>query len=96
MPGSSRLLEDLLRQHQRGEPNYGSMTPELAAVARNQAEIIQGELKRLGAVTGITFKGVTDEGWDVYDVAFENGNQEWSFSLAANGRFNGILARRIG
>jgi len=91
---SRRLLEELLDRHQRGEPDYARMTAPLAAVAREQAEIIQSELQRLGAVTDISFKGVTDEGWDVYDVSFENGRQEWSFSLAADGRFNGIVSRR--
>lgn len=91
---SRRLLEELLDRHQRGEPDYARMTAPLAAVAREQAEIIQSELQRLGAVTDISFKGVSDEGWDVYDVSFENGRQEWSFSLAADGRFNGIVSRR--
>lgn len=92
---SRLLVEDLVRQHQQGKPNYEKMSPPLAAIAREQAEIIRGELQRLGPMTDITFKGVTDEGWDVYDVSFESGRQEWSFSLAADGRFNGILVRKL-
>ncbi|MBB5277685.1 DNA-binding transcriptional MerR regulator [Rhizobium rosettiformans] len=88
------LLQELVHQHQQGEPDYAKMTPPLAAIAREQAEIIQGELQRLGALKHMTFKGVTDDGWDVYDVDFEKGRQEWSFSLAADGRFDGILFRR--
>ncbi len=88
------LLQELVHQHQQGEPDYAKMTPPIAAIAREQAEIIQGELQRLGALKDATFKGVTDDGWDVYDVDFEKGRQEWSFSLAADGRFDGILFRR--
>lgn len=88
------LLQELVHQHQQGEPGYAKMTPPLAAIAREQAEIIRGELQRLGALKDMTFKGVTDDGWDVYDVDFEKGRQEWSFSLAADGRFDGILFRR--
>ncbi|MBA4797529.1 MerR family transcriptional regulator [Rhizobium rosettiformans] len=88
------LLQELVHQHQQGEPDYAKMTPPLAAIAREQAEIIRGELQRLGALKDMTFKGVTDDGWDVYDVDFEKGRQEWSFSLAADGRFDGILFRR--
>lgn len=88
------LLQELVHQHQQGEPDYAKMTPPLAAIAREQAEIIRGELQRLGALQDMTFKGVTDDGWDVYDVDFEKGRQEWSFSLAADGRFDGILIRR--
>lgn len=95
MPESRLLVEDLVRQHQRGEPDYAKMSPPLAAIAREQAEAIRGELQRLGPTTDIAFRGVTDEGWDVYDVSFENGRQEWSFSLAADGRFNGIFIRRL-
>jgi DNA-binding transcriptional MerR regulator len=91
---SRRLLEDLVLQYQHGEPDYEMMSAPLAAIAREQAEIIQAELQRLGSMTDTLFKGVTDEGWDVYDVSFEHGRQEWSFSLAADGRFNGILFRR--
>lgn len=88
------LLQELVHQHQQGEPDYAKMTPPLAAIAREQAEIIRGELQRLGALKDMTFKGVTDDGWDVYDVDFEKGRQEWSFSLAADGKFDGILFRR--
>lgn len=88
------LLQELVHQHQQGEPDYAKMTPPLAAIAREQAEIIRGELQRLGALKDMTFKGVTDDGWDVYDVDFEKGRQEWSISLAADGRFDGILFRR--
>lgn len=93
--GSRALLETLISQHQRGEPDYARMSPPLATIAREQAEIIESELQRLGAMKDAIFKGVTDEGWDVYDVCFESGRQEWSFSLAADGRFNGILFRRV-
>ena len=89
------LLQELIRQHQQGEPDYARMSPPLAAIAREQEEIIRGELQTLGSIQDMDFKGVTDEGWDVYAVRFENGRQEWSFSLAADGRFNGIIFRRV-
>lgn len=95
VPDSRLLVEALVHQHQRGEPDYAKMSPPLAAIAREQAEAISAELQRLGPMTDIAFKGVTDQGWDVYDVSFENGRQEWSFSLAADGRFDGIFIRRL-
>ncbi len=95
LDNSRHLLEQLLHQHRQGEPDYTRMSAPLADVARQQAEIIQGELQRLGSIKDIVFKGVSDEGWDIYDVGFENGRQEWSFSLTADGRFSGILVRRL-
>jgi len=87
------LLQQVIEQHQRGMPDYGQMTPPLAAIAREQFPMIQSELERLGALKTISFKGVTPGGWDVYEIGFDEGRQEWSFVLAADGRFSGIFFR---
>jgi hypothetical protein len=90
---SRALLERVIEQHQRGEPDYERMSPPLAAAAREQSAMIKADLDRMGPLRDISFKGVTAEGWDVYDVTFENGNLEWSFALAADGRFGGMFIR---
>jgi DNA-binding transcriptional MerR regulator len=87
------LLHRVIDQHQRGEPDYERMTPPLAAIAREQYPMIKAELDRLGMIKDMTFKGVTEGGWDVYEIGFHEGRQEWSFVLAADGRFGGILFR---
>jgi DNA-binding transcriptional MerR regulator len=93
MPNSGALLRRLIAEHQRGEPDYERMMPPLAALAREQKEAIEAELARMGPLQEICFKGVTPQGWDVYDVGFENGKLEWAFILAADGRFSGIYFR---
>lgn len=90
---SKALLEQVIEQHQCGEPDYERMSPPLAALAREQAAMIKADLDRMGPLRDMSFKGVTAEGWDVYDVAFDNGHLEWSFALAADGRFGGIFIR---
>lgn len=87
------LLQRVIEEHQRGAPDYAQMTPPLAAIAREQFPMIRSELERLGPVRTMAFKGVTPTGWDVYDIGFEEGRQEWSFVLAADGRFSGIFFR---
>lgn len=87
------LLTEIIDQHRRGEIDEDRMVPPLASVAREQAPVIQAELERLGPLRHLSFKGVTEDGWDVYDVSFENGDLEWSFALTADGRFGGMLVR---
>ncbi len=41
------------------------------------------------------FKGVSSEGWDVYEVAFENETMEWRFILADDGRMSGAWIRPL-
>jgi hypothetical protein len=44
-------------------------------------------------LTGLSFKGVTPEGWDVYAVHFENAEMEWGFILATDGKISGLYLR---
>jgi hypothetical protein len=69
------------------------MTPPLAQLAQEQREYVQAMLTRLGSLVDVSFRGVSDTGWDVYDVTFENGKIEWSFVLTADGSFSGMLIR---
>ncbi|MFC0220336.1 MerR family transcriptional regulator [Pseudochelatococcus lubricantis] len=92
LPDGEALLRSVIAEHRLGEPDYDGMTPPLAALAREQAGAIRDELERLGQLQGLSFKGVSPMGWDVYDVRFENGGQEWGFTLAADGRFAGLYA----
>ncbi|MFD9899348.1 MerR family transcriptional regulator [Mesorhizobium sp. NPDC059025] len=93
LPGSEALLRATISDHMRGEPDYERMSPALAAAARVQKDVIAKDLARLGALLGVTFRGVSQEGWDVYDVQFEHGQVEWSFALTPAGKFGGMLLR---
>ena len=69
------------------------MMPALALAAREQSAVIQAELEAKGVIREIRFKSVNPEGWDTYDVTFENGKLEWSFILASDGRVGGVFFR---
>jgi DNA-binding transcriptional MerR regulator len=82
------VIEDLL-----DEPNYKLMTPPLANLAREQSEAAGPLLKSMGALKDMVFKKVTKEGWDLYEVSFENGKLHWSFVLDDDERFSGLFYR---
>lgn len=92
-PNSEALLRRVIAEHQRGEPDYDAMTPPLAAVAREQASLAKAELDRLGALQSVAFKGVLQEGSDVYDVHFDKGTLECGLTLAPDGKLSGIYFR---
>ncbi|OCP38246.1 hypothetical protein BC360_18435 [Ensifer sp. LC163] len=92
-PNSEALLRRIIAEHQRGEPDYDAMTPPLAALARAQAPLVKSEFDRLGLLQGVAFKGVLQEGSDVYDVRFDKGTLECGLTLAPDGKLSGIYFR---
>ena len=92
---SEALLRSVIAEHQSGEVDYDRMVSALADAGREQMSMIRADLERAGALRSISFKGVSSDGWDVYDVAFENAVMEWRFALAADGRFSGLFFRRL-
>lgn len=92
-PDSEKRLRRLIDDYRRDEPDYDAMTPALAAAAREQAPFVRDLLQRVGEFRALAFKGVSQDGWDVYDARFANGDTEWRFTLAPDGRFSGLLMR---
>ncbi|KRA99620.1 transcriptional regulator [Devosia sp. Root685] len=90
---SKAIIQRIVAEHVRGEPDYDGMAPALAALARQQSEIVLAELARAGDLIDISFKGVSQAGWDVYEVCFTNTNMEWSFFLGADGKVEGLFFR---
>ncbi|CAN7470708.1 MerR family transcriptional regulator [Rhizobium sp. LjRoot258] len=93
--GSDALLLSLIAEAARGEYDLSRMTEPLAAATREQAQKIKADLEKAGPLKGHVFKGVSPEGWDVYEVAFENELMEWRFTLADDGRFSGAWIRTL-
>jgi serine-type D-Ala-D-Ala carboxypeptidase/endopeptidase len=85
-PGSEAQIRVEIDEMQRKEPSYERMTPQLAAVARPQAEHIEGLIGGLGTLQSITFKGVGPGGLDIYEVRFEHGALDWRILLDAQGK----------
>ena len=94
MPGSEEILRRVIAEHRVGRPDYDQMSEPLALLVREQLPIIVPELERLGEVEKIAFKGVGPDGFDVYDVCFENGNLEWGLCQASDGILSGLYLRQ--
>lgn len=92
-PGSEAIMRRIIAEHMRGEPNFDDMSPQLAALAREQSEVVQATLAQAGALRDVSFRGVAQTGLDVYDVRFENAAMEWGFALGADGRISGLYLR---
>ena len=89
-PRTEAVLRRLLDQIGRGAPDYGQMTPELAALVRSQLPEVQSAIKQQGAMQSVAFKGVGPRGADIYQVKFENGAMEWRIILDTDGKI-GLL-----
>ena len=93
LPGGEAVLRRVIAEHRAGKPRYEEMNEPLAQLVREQLPMIVPELERLGDITTIAFKGVGSDGFDVFEVRFENGALEWGLSQAADGKLSGLYLR---
>lgn len=88
--GTEESLKRYVESLEKGAPNYDEMTAPMADAVRQQLPVIEGNIKRWGALQSITFKSVDDQGNDHYDVRFEHGHAEWQVApLTADGKVQG-------
>ena len=85
-PGGEAVLRRLIEEIRQGKPNYDLMSPNMAAVTRQQLTGLQASIVTLGAVQSVTFTRVTAGGADVYRVKHDNGAVEWTITIAPDGR----------
>jgi hypothetical protein len=94
-PGSEAQIRVEINEFQRKQPTYERMTPELAEIARPQAEHIEGLIGGLGTLQSITFKAVGPGGFDIYEVKFDHGSLDWRILLDGEGKVAGEVLRPI-
>lgn len=86
-PGTEASLRRYIDALEKGQPNYGEMSPMLAAAVRQQLPTIRQIIQKVGAFQSLTFKGVGRDGLDVYDATFTHGQLEWRIApLSADGK----------
>jgi hypothetical protein len=90
MPGSEAALRQYIDGLRRGEPDYDSMTPSLAAYTRQELVLNQAILARLGTLRAVSFRGVGYTDIDIYVIHFANGSTEWRIGLVKDGRIGRI------
>jgi beta-lactamase regulating signal transducer with metallopeptidase domain len=92
-PGSEAALRKLIAGILGGAPNYDDMSPALANATRQQLPTMQSWLQPLGAVQSVEFRGVGNQGEDVYAVHQEKGVTVWRIVLGSDGKIMGALAQ---
>ena len=90
-PGSEAALRRMIEGIRAGKPYFSEMSPELAKATREQLPQLEAGMKQLGAVQSVEFRGVGNQGWDLYDVRQEHGSSQWRIALGADGIITGAL-----
>ncbi len=85
-PRTRDILEKLISQLMAGDIDSRTMTPELADLVRANLAADGRALSRFGEIRSIRFHGVSDDGWEIYDVAFANGKTIWRLLLTPDGK----------
>jgi hypothetical protein len=60
----------------------------LADAVRQQFSVLHEGQMTLGAVQSVEFRGVGNQGWDIYEVKYDHGIAQWRISL----EFSGIVS----
>jgi Domain of unknown function (DUF3471) len=91
-PGSEAAARDFFAHIGKGQaPDYSKMSPELAAVVRQQESGLIDGVGSLGALQSIVFKGVGPGGEDTYLVTFLTGALLLHINLDSKGIISGML-----
>ncbi len=91
--GSEAALRQLILGIESGNPDYGELSPQLAAGTRALLPRLQATIKPFGALRSIDFRGVDSNGWDQYLVRFERGTASWGIALDSYGVVVGSMAQ---
>jgi hypothetical protein len=81
---------------EKGAPNYDEMAPAEAAEVRQELPQLLQLIAQMGALASVTYEHGTEDGADVYLVAFEHGQAEWTIGpLTPAGKVQNRLFRLL-
>jgi CubicO group peptidase (beta-lactamase class C family) len=86
IPGSEAALRRLIEGLANGEPRYDEMSTALAELTRTELPELQKSVVGFGPLQSISFKGVTPDGTDIYQVTFEHAVREFRLRLGPDSR----------
>jgi len=89
--GSEAALRRQIEAFAQGQPVYDEMVEELALLTRPQAAGIQRRFAGLGPLQSLSFRGIGDRGWDIFEARFENGISICRIAMRADGKISGLL-----
>ena len=89
-PGTEAALRRTIDGYLKRTINYDEMEPPLANATRQQAAGILATMEQMGPVQSITYMGVSQMGWDSYDVKFAKGSFNFKIVLDPGGKIAGM------
>jgi hypothetical protein len=92
-PRSEAAIRRNIAELQAGEPKYDLMSAGLAEATRAQLPGLKTMFANFGAVKSVTFKGVAENGADIYTVEFEHGFTEWRIIMSPDGKIETLNFR---
>lgn len=96
LEGSSAAVRRLVDGLRTGNLNYEEMAPVLAKIARKQMCRLRTQIAFIGAAQSIEFKGVSNQGLDIYDVHHEHGNSRVQIMYSDGLISNALVAIKDG
>lgn len=93
-PGSEEALRKLIATLGSDSPDYSIMNEGMAKATKEQWFMLHSGAKALGAVQTVKFDGVSDEGWDLYEVKHQNGRSDWRIAISEDGIIVGALVSK--
>ncbi|MGH8295305.1 MAG: M56 family metallopeptidase [Steroidobacteraceae bacterium] len=94
-PGTRGLILTYIEDLEQGRPqHYDTMSPQLAAAAREQAPKARALVRKEGAFQSLAFSRVAPNGLDVYIATFSHGKLLWMISpLSKDGKVTTLFFR---
>jgi DNA-binding transcriptional MerR regulator len=96
IPRSADIVRSLVLEQQQGAPDYDRLAEPLGLLVREQQSMVQPDLMSRGEIKDVTFRGVADDGADVYEITFTNDSTvEWRFAAGLDGKIHMMWFRPI-
>lgn len=93
-PGSEDALRKLIIVLGSESPDLSIMSEDMAKITKEQWPGLHAGAIALGAVQSVKFNGISDEGWDLYEVKHQNGFTDWRILVADDGIITGALVTK--
>lgn len=93
LAGTEAALRHVIEGLEAGAPDYTAMTPDTAAVARQNAAAFAAIIQKFGMLRSITFKAAAAPDADLYEVVFEHVRTDWTIMLTPNGKIGNLNFR---
>jgi hypothetical protein len=86
LPGMERALRSIVAGVASGKPDYAAMSPEFAALARQQLPQWEVMVRPLGEIKSIEFLGPVMPAGDLFEVTFASGTLQIGVALGPDGK----------